>query len=457
VTPAARALSGVLGLLGLPALLGACGERAPERPDVVLVLVDTLRADYLGCYGFEGDVSPRLDALAREGVVFERCFSQAPWTKPSVASLLTSLPPEIHRVTTHEGWFGERAQDGGVPAPVRRTEVLPEEARTLAEALRDQGFGQGFETFEEVESKDGADILTRALSWLAAREDRRPLFLYLHFMDVHGPYASGDAGDADYAAVGTSPSLGEPRAIEGRDWRRIPGYLRQVPWFETPEARERRTWRGRYAAGVRAFDRHRGELVDELARTGRLDRTLLAVTSDHGEELLERDLWDHGEALFDQELHVPLVLRLPGKARAGERVEDVVSTIDVAPTLLGALGVPAASDWMGRDLARLAPGGRDAGAFSVASAVKWRPKLFSLRTARHKLVCDLERGTFEVFDLASDPLEQTDLAERDAELARELRATFEGYVATLARTPALEPGETELSQELVERLKALGY
>jgi arylsulfatase A-like enzyme len=450
----------------------ACGGRAPERPDAVLVLVDTLRADYLGCYGFEGDVSPRLDALAREGVLFERCFAQAPWTKPSVASLLTSLPPEIHGVTTHEGWFGERAQDGGVPAPVRRTEVLPEGALTLAEALRDQGyataafvanpwirpdqgFAQGFETFEEIESKDGADILARALPWLEAREDRRPLFLYLHFMDVHGPYASGPAGDADFAAVGASPSLGEPHTIEGRDWRRIPGYLRQVPWFETPEARERRTWRGRYAAGVRAFDRHLGALVDELARAERLDRTLLAVTSDHGEELLERELWDHGEALFDAELHVPLVLRLPGKARAGERVEALVSTIDVAPTLLGELGVPAAPAWLGRDLGD--DGDREAGAISVATAVKWRPRLFSLRTARHKLVCDLERGTYELFDLASDPLEQTNLAGSESELARELRAAFEGYLATLQETPALEPGETELPEELVERLKALGY
>ena len=464
-------------VLGVTTALAACGERARERPDVVLVLVDTLRADYLGCYGFEGDVSQRLDRLAREGVLFERCFTQAPWTKTAVASLLTSLHPEIHRVTTHEGWFGEdrTPPDPAARPAVQRTEVLPGEALTLAEALRaegyetaafvanpwiraDQGFSQGFETFEEIESKDGGELLERVVPWLRERTSPRPLFLYLHFMDVHGPYA---ASDADYEVLRESPSLGEPHAIEGREWRRIPGYLRQVPWFDSPSARERRTWRARYAAGVRAFDRHLGTLVDELARADRLDSTLLAVTSDHGEELMERDLWDHGDALFDAETHVPLVMRLPYRARAGERQAEVVSLIDLAPTILALAGLHPLSGrpsgWQGRDLSRLSAGTPDPEAFSVGTAVKWHPRLLALRTARHKLLCDLERGSLQVFDLERDPLERADLAPIEPELARALRAKLEAHMEELGAAQPLTPGEVEISSDLRARLEALGY
>ena len=250
----------------LAAGCAGCAKRA-ERPDIVLVLADTLRADYLGCHGFQGDVSPNVDRLAAEGLLFERCFSQAPWTKPSVASLFTSLHPEIHGVTTHHGWFGEdrsiARQDVG--PSTGRTDVLPDEALTLAEVLRaegyetaafvanpwiqrDQGFAQGFETYEELETKRGRALVDRALAWLAERSDERPFFLYVHFMDVHGPY---DAPDKDYAALEESSSLGEARTLDERELRRLPEHLRGAPWASGPAGRDLRAWRGRYAAGVR--------------------------------------------------------------------------------------------------------------------------------------------------------------------------------------------------------------
>ena len=433
------------------------------------MLADTLRADYLGCHGFQGDISPNVDRLAAEGLLFERCFSQAPWTKPSVASLFTSLHPEIHGVTTHHGWFGEdrsvARQDVGPSSG--RTDVLPDEALTLAEVLRtqgyetaafvanpwiqrDQGFAQGFETYEEVETKRGRPLVDRALAWLQARADERPFFLYLHFMDVHGPY---DAPDKDYAALKDSSSLGDTRTLDERELRRLPEHLRGVPWTGGPEGRDLRAWRGRYAAGVRALDRHVGAFVDELRTANRLDSTLLVFTSDHGEELLEHGGWDHGESLHEDQTHVPLIVRLPGAARAGERLSSVTSLIDVPPTILALAKLSVPADFQGHDASSL--GTSDA--FSVASAVKWRPELLALRTARHRLVCDLERETQTLYDLEKDPREATDLAPSEPELARTLRERLQSHLERLAAREPLTPGELEVSTERAARLKDLGY
>ena len=186
--------------------LAACGEGRPEPPNLILVVADTLRADYLGFYGFDGDVSPILDRLAAESVVFENCFSQAPWTKPSAASLLTSLYPGTHGLTDHEGGYGSEEP---------RTSVLPDSAVTLAEILgergyrtgafvansflaRDYGFAQGFDVYDDyaAPAETPADeILVHAGRWLEHSDQDRPFFLYVHLMDVHWPY---DAGQWDY-------------------------------------------------------------------------------------------------------------------------------------------------------------------------------------------------------------------------------------------------------------------
>ena len=195
----------VLAVVLAVLLMQACERwrRVEEKPDIILILVDALRADSLGCYGFQGEISPAMDRLALESIVYDSAVAPSPWTKPSVTSLFTSLDPLTHRVVTHEKHFWK-----GVPAS-QKTDALPKEAWTLAEALKglgyetaawvtnlwinepQWGFNQGFDHFQGSSWERAHRMIPQIRKWWKNREEKpeakRPLFLYLHFMDVHGP------------------------------------------------------------------------------------------------------------------------------------------------------------------------------------------------------------------------------------------------------------------------------
>ncbi|MEW6270922.1 MAG: sulfatase [Thermodesulfobacteriota bacterium] len=467
-------LAGLAAGVIVLALVAARAWRPAEparRPSIVFLLVDTLRADALGAYGFQGPVSPRLDALAEESVLFERAFSQAPWTKPSIASLLTSLQPDTHRVLSHRGQYGDREQAAG-----ETTEVLPADAVTLAEALRDagyataafvanpwllveHGFGQGFDVFDARpllgKPPVATVLLRRARRWLARRDPERPFFLYLHFMDVHGPY---DAPDADYEAVRASPGLPASRTLTAAETAGLPPYLLRARWAADPGADDLRTWHARYAAGVHALDRQLGPFLDRLEASGVLDDAIVVLTSDHGEELLEHGGWDHGHRLYDEQIRVPLLIRLPRGASGGRRVDEVVSLVDLMPTLLARAGAPAPPPTQGRDLSPLLEGADSAGpGTTFAGAVKWNPEMRSVRTAAAKLIRDGRAGAAQAFDLTRDPGEQHDVAREEPQLVAELEASLAEHRRALAAQPALAPEQVEISGETRERLEALGY
>ena len=441
-----------------------------EPPSIVLVLVDTLRADFLGAYGFDGPVSPAIDAFAKQSVQFEHAFSQAPWTKPSIASLFTSLAPDTHRVLSHDGKYGD-AQGG------TSTEALPQDAATLAESLkqagyatgafvanpwllREHGFAQGFDVFDQ---RQGGPLppranvmLDAARKWIDARPKDQPFFAYVHLMDVHGPY---DAPEADYEAVRESPGLGPSRILDDMTLSHVRPYLRRASWVNGESARDLRTWRAHYAAGVHALDRQLGAFLDQLAKSGVLDRTLVVITADHGEELADNGGWDHGFRLYEHQLHVPLIVRMPAGASGGRRVQEIVSLIDVMPSLLGQAGAASPPMTQGRDLSPLLAG-KDGGAGagqSFAGGVKWSPQMHSLRAPGWKLIEDGRAGSVEVFDLKADPTEQKNVASsRPAERAR-LAQTLDAHRRELAAKPALAPEKGAVSDEMKQRLEALGY
>ena len=259
----------VLAVVLAVLLMQACERRrrVEEKPDIILILVDALRADYLGCYGFQGEISPAIDRLASESVVYDNAIAPSPWTKPSVASLFTSLDPLTHRVVAHgkEIWKG-------VPAS-EKTDALPKGAWTLAEALEKLGyetaawvgnpwmnkpqwsFDQGFDHFHDSHGKNAQRMIPEIQEWLKNRaegpEGDRPLFLYLHFMDVHGPYQSNTELLED---LSQSPSLGNDRLLTALEWEEI-GYLgADTPWRDSEQGKHLKSWRAAYASGVRLFD-----------------------------------------------------------------------------------------------------------------------------------------------------------------------------------------------------------
>ena len=484
----------------------ACG-RSPERPpNVILISVDTLRADYLNVYGYEAHpVSPNIDALAGDGVVHLNHITASPWTTPAHASLLTSLRPSSHGVidSFETVWQGIVQQ-----ASFNR---LASERLTLAEALGDAGyataaftggvtvdasigFDQGFDRYEHNMYKLSDASISEMLEWVGSREDE-PFFLFWHTFEVHAPYLHGDflVGEPRLleAYAGLSDALQETRSAEDHEGG-LPTTRRSrvMAWdlssaVEFVETLLRRfgafnpeTCSQLYAGGVLSFDRWLGRVIDSLKDRGLYENTLIVLTSDHGEEFAEHDpryfYNKHGHSTFEEMVRVPLIVKLPGGRLAGTQIESVTRAIDVMPTVLELVGaVPDGHSMQGESLApswRGAGGGERVALVEAATGKEFK----AVRTATHKYAIQIDTPTVEahgrafvpehpdrrlLFDLGSDPREQTDLlavsqpGDQTAELADALDQILRDLVAK-------EPGrveQVELDEQAIDRLRALGY
>jgi arylsulfatase A-like enzyme len=448
-------------------------EQAPMGPSIILVSIDALRADFLGCYGFQGSVSPNLDRLAAESLLFERCSSQAPSTLPSVASLFTSLHPIAHGVVARPPPGRGNAAD----ELAARTNAIPAGAITLAEVLRDAGymtaafvsnpwlapifdFDRGFGVYDQSTTgleMSGDRVVRAATEWLRGRRPTpSPVFLYIHLMDVHGPYSSPAE---DVAAVRDAPGLGADRELTERELSRISEYLLRPSWTGSAEGRRLRGWRSRYAAGVHSVDRHLASFLEELRSLRILDRSAIIITSDHGEELCEHGGWNHGRTLYEHQLHVPLIIRYPGGKLRGVRVSETVRVTDVMRTLLGLAGCEIPAGVRGRDVT---PGSRgadppEAERIITAAGIGARPSVHGVSNGKHKLIIDLATGDAELYDLETDPGEQVDLISRRPEVAHQLKTRL---LAEIRRVQAGSPNAravVDIDPARLRWLRELGY
>jgi arylsulfatase A-like enzyme len=449
----------------VPTHLEALRPGRPRAPlHVVLVSIDTLRADRLGVYGHDRATSPRIDRLAAEGVVFERAYSHAPKTAPSHMSLMTGVHPDVHGVVNFTGRLDVQLN----PRVPTLAEILRSAGYRTAAVTgggnvdRDLGFGRGFESYEQSDG-DAAAIFGRAIDRLdalaATRADgtRSPFFLFVHTFQVHDPYLPPAAyralfADPGYAGriVGDAERLG---ALAGSDW----GARHRAFWagVDARSSADLRHLHDLYDACIRFTDDELGRLLDRIDALGLAAGTLVVVLSDHGEEFLEHGRFGH-DALFEELLRVPLVARVPdseGRLRRG-RVREVVRLVDVLPTVLELVGLPAPGHVEGRTLVPLLKGDAEAPRFLFAQD---REKgTDALVAGGWKLVA--ERWNEVLFDLARDPAEQRPLAGREG-LRESLRATLEEFAARALRWHALAPpgraGPLEAGTR--QRLEALGY
>ncbi len=435
---------------------GAEWRGGVSRPrNVILVVLDTVRAESLGLYGYGRDTSPNLARLAGRGVVFDRAFSTAPWTAPSHASLFTGRWP--HELSV--GW--DRPLDGSRP--------------TLAETLAGRGYstagfvanttycsyetglGRGFAHYEDYDvtarglllcsslverslnflhkhpglarrlgvdgpsggdRKDAARINRDFLAWLDGRGDAgRPFFAFLNYYDVHHPYFPPEAG----------PSFGrKPESPE--DFRLI------KTWWERDKRRARpdqvELARDAYDRCIASLDNQLGRLFGELERRGMMESSVVVVTADHGEHLGEHKLFGHGASVYRPELHVPLIVVAPGLVPEGRRFAGPVSLRDVPSTILGLVG--AGSPLPGRSLARCWTDGLDPGSGPILSEIECPPDDDPNRgespAAKGPMTSVVDRdyhyirggdGREEIYDLKGDPAEARDLA-RSPEMAASL-------------------------------------
>ncbi len=429
----------------LPLILAACDGNTP--PNLLLVSIDTLRADKLEAYGHARPTSPAIAAFAAEGLVVETVLSTSPWTLPAHASLLTGLYPTRHGVRSML-----HALPGAVEPLAERLAAAGFHTGAIVNSrylANRYGWNRGFDTFEHVpETVDRiapTEVHGKALAWLDAASER-PFFLFLHYYDVHSDYRS-------------LPRY--QRELVRRYWGPVNGSTRQLLSHQRGEVdfdeQGQRNLVDRYVAGIRQMDDGLAALFAKLEELGLAENTLVVLTSDHGEEFLEHGGVLHGMTLHEEVVRVPLILRGPG-VPVGQRLGGLASLVDVVPTVLSLLGLPVPAGFDGVDLSAYFAAGLPAerSVFSEADRKNKRNgPLQAIRRGDWKLVLDSNSGELELYDLATDPEERSDVSERRPEVVRGLRAELEIYLAR----PAVAESQVlrGIRPQELEQLRALGY
>lgn len=432
-----RSVSALLGVVLLLITGGCRGPAAP--PNVLLYMVDTLRADSLGCYGNGVIDTPNIDRFAREGMLFENGFANASWTRPAVASAFTGLYPTRHRA---EG-RGDRLPEG-MPT---LGGLLTQRGYTTAFILANPnvsafyGFGQGFSTVLEFYGR--ADHVTnKAIEWI--EEATPPFFLAILTIDPHFPYMAPVRFDR-YGAGYQGPVGGQTWKLYDRDFT----------------AAERRRILSLYYAEIAATDEAFGTLLEYLRRRDLLDDTIAVFTADHGEEFWEYGRRGHGASLAEASIRIPLVLRFPRSDRVGRgvRVTRVVQLVDIVPTVLDLAGAPVPAGLDGRSL--IGPvGGARASAFASLMADGYELK--TIREYPWKLVWNLKTDEVALYDLSLPVQEGSAVSPRErpeAEVVgRRLRREIESIVTEAGPTaPSSSVFQSDVPSAVRDALQALGY
>jgi arylsulfatase A-like enzyme len=429
----------LLAVAGTVLASAGCGPTRP--PDVLLVVIDTLRADHLGAYGYTRARTPTIDALARQATVFENAMAHAPHTIPSMLQLMTSRYDQSVEIAPRERSLAQVLQARGYDT------LAVVENPNFEQHPTAHGLMRGFRRFYRNGVLDGnslaqqlyktdtsADaVTTQALRAVRTRDRSRPLFLWVHYFDPHDPYLPPYADDLEGLSRGSSSAYnGDLRATD------LYQQARPAPLA----AADREHILALYDAEIRHVDQALGDLLEGLRRERLLEQAVFVLASDHGESFGEHDVWTHGRSAWDGEIHVPLIVRRPGQ-RDGRRVREAVGLVDVMPTILDLARVPRADLQLDGSNALLTPRG--------PAFLFWK-EWQVVRTAEWKL---LQYGPdVHLFDMTTDPDERRDVAAQQPQVVARLLSARD---AQLARLKAAPGHLAQRSREAWERLRALGY
>ena len=468
-------------------LLGACTKQDDQarekahisadesRPNIVLISIDTLRPDHLGCYGYSRNTSPHIDQLAAEGALFENAISSTSWTLPAHCALFTGLADTVHGCVEMD----RRLADSRV---------------TLAERLQDIGYAtvgffsgpalhpifglsQGFDKYVDCTSYaqlsmqvtstgqtlDGGVIESRAVAditspriyeqvrhWLN-NQPRRPFFMFIHMWDVHFDFIPPPPYDNMFDPDYDGPVSGELFFLD-------PAINRDMP------RRDLEHIIALYDGEIAWTDEHVGKILAELDRLNPRDSTIVILVSDHGEEFFEHGRKGHRQTLYDEVIRIPLIVRYPGHIPPGRRYRQQAGIIDVVPTLLELLGLPAANDAMGRSLTPLFTGGKTQqqplDRVVVSELFSVGRELRSYRRLEGKLIHNQQTDSTQIFDLRTDPGEQSALRDVTGPLARRLQDDQQQALKWLTEFRTAFPAAIvppQLPDHVRQQLETLGY
>ncbi len=405
--------------------------------NVLVYLIDCLRADHLDAYGYERETAPAIRALAGNGVLFARCSSQETWTKPSVRDILTGVPAQIHGVSEH----GELVRDSVVTLAeiLRRAGYVTGSVVQNSFAPPDGKIGRGFSYAESPyrripfeRRKGGSAELSEATSsdvegFLEQHRDRS-FFLYVHTVEPHSPYAPPEEYSSLFVAGRQEPSDMD-----------------------------------RYDQEIRWADANLERTVAKLKELDLYQNTLVFVVADHGEAFGEHGQFTHAGRPHHEQVHAPLIMHLPGAFPAGRIVEQNVQLMDLAPTILDALGLPVHEGFRGLSLVPLLDKGSDnsSAAFEQRLIVSRRKETISVTKGNWKLLLDQRANTSKLYDLANDYFETTDLWAENKVIADALEAALADHVRALEaageRQSTANGDVLLIDADAVEQMRALGY
>ncbi len=452
-------------------------DRSRKLPNIVLIVIDALRADHLSCLGYARQTTPFIDKVAAGGVLFRRCYSTSSWTLPACTSMMTGLYTGTHNV---KYW----------------NSVIPKNLTVLPEVLRNNGyycagvssnpfltsqhgFDRGFDVFDDttvlaaaewgfplekskfralVLASTGATATRRAMELLNDRPPDKPFFLFVHYMDCHADYVPPPPYD---------------RKFDPEYKGKITGHV-QSQRYETDMAkRDLQHVVALYDGEIAYTDKMVGNLLDHLAALGLEKNTCVILTADHGEEFLEHGGWLHGRTLFEEVILVPLIFRWPGRISSGRQINEPVSLVDIMPTVLGLLGIKSPQISQGINLQNLIAGQGYQEKRTIVVETDLGNPLKAIVRGQLKLICR-EGSEYEskkdaepdkrmmIFDLAENPYENSKNTVRSSKLREDILLHYEKMSRHL-KEASCELLETRKDSQMapteghVKRLKSLGY
>jgi arylsulfatase A-like enzyme len=447
-----------------------------HRMNVLLISIDALRRDHLGCYGYKRVGTPNIDRFAASGTKFENAFCNSPWTLPSMASMITGRYPSIcgvdagHRIRPELPTLAELLRDKGyrTEAYVTNVFIYPEYGyargfdvylmngdvrylydlrgtlshRTAVSAIKalDAKFGRGLDN-----TSFNGDETTSALRRMAGGE--RPFFIWCHFMDPHGPYTPPPGYVPDYPGTAARQAYDYMNELLAQGWGLdyMPKEEGSVDKFEML-----------YDGEIAYVDEEFGNIMTALEEEGLVDETVVVVLNDHGEEFLDHGGFEHGHTLYPELINMVLLVRIPARDLRGTARTMYVSHIDIAPTVLDALGFADAADFDGRSFLDGVPGTERA---VFAEHIKRGPEKKAVRRAGWLLIEDWVTGDLELYNLSADPAARENLVSRgltEKELLASEIAAFAEATGEAAHALGSSP-EMNLPEDIKRRLVGLGY
>lgn len=436
----------------------ACAERRGQVPlNVIVIILNAARADHLKMYGYRRNTAPFIEEFAEHAAIFEQAFAQSYWTLPSEASLLTSRYVHSHRV-------------------YERNQRLPYQELTLPEILKIYGFqtaafvggldtvasyglNQGFDLYDDdTQNKPMGsfkDILPKALKWLKENKDNK-FFLFIHGYDVHPPFVKPSPYDTMY-----DPGY---KGIVDQfflDYNLLKKINHGVLFLDGKtiglNKRDINHIIARYDSGITYADAFLGEFLKQVDQMGLSGNTIIILTSDHGEELSDHGTFDRfgTKDLYEEVIHVPLIIKHPCFDLKPKRIKHQVQLIDIMPSILDFLGIPINKECQGMSLASLLKDEKAFKEFNQEVYSEATPDKWAVRTQEGKMIYN--NGEYELYDLKGDPAESINLAGRNPGLVYELMQRSDKWLKSMNKGQQGQGNSIELSNEMKERLKKVGY